>query len=32
VQSCVFMTAAMFVVVNFLVDVAYGILDPRIRH
>ena len=31
VQSCVFMTAAMFVVVNFLVDVAYGILDPRIR-
>jgi peptide/nickel transport system permease protein len=32
VQSCVFMTAAMFVAVNFLVDVAYGILDPRIRH
>jgi peptide/nickel transport system permease protein len=32
VQSCVFMTAAMFVVVNFLVDVAYGVLDPRIRH
>jgi len=31
VQSCVFMTAAMFVVVNFLVDVTYGILDPRIR-
>jgi len=32
VQSCVFITAAMFVVLNFLVDVAYGILDPRIRH
>ncbi len=31
VQSCVFMTAAMFVVLNFLVDVTYGILDPRIR-
>jgi len=32
VQSCVFLTAAMFVVLNFLVDMAYGILDPRIRH
>ncbi len=32
VQACVFLTAAMFVVLNFLVDVAYGILDPRIRH
>lgn len=31
VQSCVFLTAAMFVVLNFLVDVTYGILDPRIR-
>jgi peptide/nickel transport system permease protein len=31
VQSCVFMTAAMFVVVNFMVDIGYGILDPRIR-
>jgi peptide/nickel transport system permease protein len=31
VQSCVFMTAAMFVVLNFLVDVTYGLLDPRIR-
>ncbi len=31
VQSCVFITAAMFVVLNFLVDLAYGILDPRIR-
>jgi len=31
VQSCVFLTAAMFVVLNFLVDLAYGILDPRIR-
>ncbi len=32
VQSSVFITAAMFVVLNFLVDVAYGLLDPRIRH
>jgi len=32
VQACVFLTAAMFVVLNFLVDVTYGILDPRIRH
>ncbi len=31
VQSCVFMTAAMFVILNFMVDLAYGILDPRIR-
>jgi len=31
VQSCVFLTAAVFVVLNFLVDLAYGILDPRIR-
>ncbi len=32
VQACVFLTAAMFVLLNFLVDVAYGLLDPRIRH
>jgi len=31
VQSCVFITAAMFVVLNLLVDLTYGILDPRIR-
>lgn len=31
VQSCVFITAAVFVVLNFLVDLTYGILDPRIR-
>jgi peptide/nickel transport system permease protein len=31
VQSVVFLTAVMFVVLNLLVDVAYGILDPRIR-
>jgi peptide/nickel transport system permease protein len=31
VQSCVFITAAMFVILNLLVDLAYGILDPRIR-
>lgn len=31
VQSCVFLTAAVFVVLNFLVDLTYGVLDPRIR-
>ena len=31
VQACVFITAAMFVVLNFIVDVLYGLLDPRIR-
>ncbi len=31
VQSCVFITAAMFVILNLLVDMAYGILDPRVR-
>ena len=24
--------AAMFVTINFLVDLAYGLLDPRVRH
>jgi peptide/nickel transport system permease protein len=32
VQSCVLITALMFVVLNFLVDLAYGLLDPRISH
>jgi len=30
VQSIVFMIAMAVVVVNFLVDILYGILDPRI--
>jgi ABC-type dipeptide/oligopeptide/nickel transport system permease component len=31
VQSAVFLLASTFVVVNFLVDVVYTYLDPRIR-
>jgi peptide/nickel transport system permease protein len=31
VQGCVFVIALMYVVVNILVDVAYGLADPRIR-
>jgi ABC-type dipeptide/oligopeptide/nickel transport system permease component len=27
----VFLSAAMFVVVNLAVDMVYGLLDPRIR-
>jgi len=32
VQGCVFVIAVLYVVVNTLVDLAYGIADPRIRH
>jgi ABC-type dipeptide/oligopeptide/nickel transport system permease component len=31
VQACVLLVAAVFVVINFVVDVSYGFLDPRIR-
>jgi len=31
VQACVLLVAVVFVVINFLVDISYGILDPRIR-
>ena len=31
VQCTVFLAALMFVVINFLVDLIYGVLDPRIR-
>jgi peptide/nickel transport system permease protein len=31
VQSVVFLSALMFIVLNFLIDVVYGLLDPRIR-
>jgi len=31
VQCTVFLSAAMFVVINFCVDLVYGFLDPRIR-
>ena len=32
VQGVVLITAIGYVLVNFLVDVTYGLLDPRIRH
>ncbi|MBM3220061.1 MAG: ABC transporter permease [Candidatus Rokubacteria bacterium] len=31
VQCTVFLSAASFVVINFLIDVLYGVLDPRLR-
>jgi len=31
VQGVVIMGGAMIVVVNFLVDIAYAVIDPRIR-
>lgn len=31
VQCTVFMAALMFVVINFCVDLIYGVLDPRVR-
>ena len=32
VQSAVILVASFFVLVNFLVDLAYSWLDPRIRY
>ncbi len=32
VQSCIVVVAVLFVLVNLIVDIAYGWLDPRIRH
>ncbi len=32
ILAYVLVVAAMFVVINFLVDLAYGLLDPRVRH
>lgn len=32
VQAGVILAAAVFVVVNLLVDLSYGLIDPRIRH
>jgi peptide/nickel transport system permease protein len=32
VQGCVIVFALIFVVATFAIDVAYGLLDPRIRH
>jgi ABC-type dipeptide/oligopeptide/nickel transport system permease component len=31
VQASVFLSAAMFIVLNFVIDVIYGVLDPRVR-
>jgi peptide/nickel transport system permease protein len=31
VQSVVLFIAVIYIVINFIVDLAYGILDPRIR-
>ncbi len=31
VQCAVFLSAVIFIVLNFLIDVIYGLLDPRIR-
>jgi peptide/nickel transport system permease protein len=31
VQSVVFIAAVLFVVINFTLDMLYGVLDPRIR-
>ncbi|MBS3784221.1 MAG: ABC transporter permease subunit, partial [Anaerolineae bacterium] len=31
VQGVVILGAAIYVIVNFLVDISYGLLDPRIR-
>ena len=31
VQASVFLSALMFIVLNFLIDVIYGVLDPRVR-
>jgi ABC-type dipeptide/oligopeptide/nickel transport system permease component len=32
VQGCILLIATTYVAVNLLVDVAYGVLDPRIRY
>jgi peptide/nickel transport system permease protein len=32
VQFCVVIFSVGFVLVNFLVDLLYNVLDPRIRH
>ena len=32
VQGCVLLFAATFVLINLLVDLGYGVLDPRIRY
>ncbi|MBI2206076.1 MAG: ABC transporter permease [Candidatus Rokubacteria bacterium] len=31
VQAAVFLSAVMFIILNFVIDVIYGVLDPRVR-
>ena len=31
VQSCLLLLVLLFIVVNLITDIAYGVLDPRIR-
>jgi hypothetical protein len=31
-QACVTVLAAMIVVVNLLIDIGYGMIDPRVRN
>ena len=31
VQGCVLVIAIVYVVVNLVVDLAYGVIDPRVR-
>jgi peptide/nickel transport system permease protein len=32
VQGAVLLTAGVYLLVNLLTDVSYGLVDPRIRH
>jgi ABC-type dipeptide/oligopeptide/nickel transport system permease component len=31
VQCTVFLSAVLFIVINFFIDLIYGLLDPRVR-
>jgi ABC-type dipeptide/oligopeptide/nickel transport system permease component len=31
-QGCIFTISLMFLVINLITDLLYGLLDPRIRH
>jgi len=31
VQCTVFLSAVLFIVINFCIDLVYGLLDPRVR-
>ena len=32
VQACMLLITGMFIIINLLVDLAYSVLDPRIRY